>query len=391
MVAALGLALAALLAGPLPAAAAPAPPDSDRDGLSDAFEIAYGLDPNNKDTDGDGVRDPAEDGDHDHLSNLGEQRAHTSPLLRDTDRDGVPDGREDADRDGIVNAREQDRRRIPVGLTPSLKRAGESVPAYYAEGCHTTGDSAEIHPCAFGDTSSATTIVLFGDSHMGQWAPGFFKAGVDNGWRVVVLTKSACPAASIEAPAWRVTPTCATWRARAIEWLAANPAALIVMSSSRHYTLFDARGRPATSSARRTAWASAMGLTASLMPAGVPAVVLADTTWPGREVPLCLSEHRTDMSRCTTPRSRAIDRATVGAERWATESAGVAYDSLTEKVCPYDPCPVVNGRILIYRDHSHITLKESEALAPSVAAFVRAHLPPPPPPPALRRHARPKG
>ena len=53
--------------------------DSDGDGLSDAFERLYGLNPHNPDTNTDGVLDPAEDPDHDLLSNLGEQRFHTSP------------------------------------------------------------------------------------------------------------------------------------------------------------------------------------------------------------------------------------------------------------------------------------------------------------------------
>jgi hypothetical protein len=57
--------------------------DPDHDGLTNLEEFQNGTDPQNPDTDGDGLSD----GDEVH-------RYHTNPLLRDTDGDGVPDGLE---------------------------------------------------------------------------------------------------------------------------------------------------------------------------------------------------------------------------------------------------------------------------------------------------------
>ncbi|MCW5812281.1 MAG: cadherin-like domain-containing protein [Labilithrix sp.] len=67
-----------------------APPDSDNDGLPDAFEISIGTDPNDADSDDDGVLDgeepnPTEDSDGDGLVN---------PLDPDSDNDGLFDGTE---------------------------------------------------------------------------------------------------------------------------------------------------------------------------------------------------------------------------------------------------------------------------------------------------------
>ena len=90
------------------------PEDADKDGLSDAEEIELGTDPNNYDTDGDGVNDnvdafpldPEHNSDHD---------VEALPDLLDPDDDnyGVPDRSdvfpydplesEDTDYDGIVN------------------------------------------------------------------------------------------------------------------------------------------------------------------------------------------------------------------------------------------------------------------------------------------------
>ena len=67
--------------------------DSDGDGLPDAWETANGLDPNdNGDVDPD--NGAAGDPDNDNLSNLDERSARTDPQEPDTDMDGLLDGAE---------------------------------------------------------------------------------------------------------------------------------------------------------------------------------------------------------------------------------------------------------------------------------------------------------
>lgn len=61
--------------------------DSDGDGMTDAFEEAYGLDPS--------LDDSALDADGDGLSNLREYEIGSSPLSSDTDGDGISDFDED--------------------------------------------------------------------------------------------------------------------------------------------------------------------------------------------------------------------------------------------------------------------------------------------------------
>ncbi|MEM1212927.1 MAG: LamG-like jellyroll fold domain-containing protein, partial [Planctomycetota bacterium] len=90
-------------------------PDTDRDGLSDAFEWCFGLDPNNFDTDGDLLpdgfeveywdgssdelnpfvpNDPEADTDGDGLPDIGEGIHGSDPTNPDTDGDGVSDNQE---------------------------------------------------------------------------------------------------------------------------------------------------------------------------------------------------------------------------------------------------------------------------------------------------------
>ena len=90
----------------------PPPGDSDNDGLSNAFEISIGTDPNDPDTDNGGANDgleynsgtdpldPSDDGqlldsDNDGLTDADEEDIYgTDPNDPDTDNGGVPDGEE---------------------------------------------------------------------------------------------------------------------------------------------------------------------------------------------------------------------------------------------------------------------------------------------------------
>ncbi len=68
--------------------------DTDDDGLGDGWEAQYGLNPRDTDTDNDGILDPDEDPDGDGLTNLQEQAKGTNPLDPDSDDDGLTDGDE---------------------------------------------------------------------------------------------------------------------------------------------------------------------------------------------------------------------------------------------------------------------------------------------------------
>ena len=103
--------------------------DSDRDGLSDWRELSLGIEPNNKDTDGDGIIDGEEvdlyntnprekDMDGDGLLNHDEINIYkTDPSNIDTDGDGILDGNEikngtdphsgDTDKDGLLDVDEE--------------------------------------------------------------------------------------------------------------------------------------------------------------------------------------------------------------------------------------------------------------------------------------------
>lgn len=68
--------------------------------------LRFGLDPDDPDTDGNGVKDGDEDPDGDGVSTRIEALLGTDPERADSDGDGIPDGLEDSDGDGGTDALE---------------------------------------------------------------------------------------------------------------------------------------------------------------------------------------------------------------------------------------------------------------------------------------------
>lgn len=124
--------------------------DTDKDGLTDYFEVVkLGLltSVNSVDSDGDCLRDGEEDFDADGLTNFEEQNFGSDPLIADTDRDGLSDGVEfnfgskpllrDTDGDGLdddseyrlgTNPRDPDTDddgclTLPISVTPRISQS----------------------------------------------------------------------------------------------------------------------------------------------------------------------------------------------------------------------------------------------------------------------------
>lgn len=364
---ALLLALLALLAT---SSAAASEPDSDADGLSDRFEIRWGLtSPTSADSDGDGLIDAAEDDDGDGLGALGEQRFGTDPGNADSDADGILDGDEDSNGDGRTDAQQQDLRRVPRDLRPSLESAWWDRPDNYDDRCHNDALDAELHPCSFAALGSDVRVVVFGDSHALQWLPALVSAGQSEGWEIITLTKAACPPAQVEfgRKDAGAAPSCRTWRQRALAWLADEPPDLLLLvGAGRVYKLLDEDGTRLPPEAALATWAAGLAQTLQALPDATSTIVLADTPLMQPNPVSCLERNPGDISACVSPRSAAIDQDLDQAERETAEAAGVSFASLNHLVCPYDPCPVIAGDMLLWRNGDHITATFAEQLTPSM-------------------------
>jgi peptidoglycan/LPS O-acetylase OafA/YrhL len=256
---------------------------------------------------------------------------------------------------------------VPSDLSPSLLRSNRDLPAIYADQCDTPATRIDPVVCVYGDPAGPP-VFLFGDSHAGHWFPAFDIAARADGWRLIPLTKSACPAFDVpvlvpELP--RRYVQCDRWRERSLDVIAHERDPIVVVSGSR--LLRTLSGRPMADEL-----GDGMARMVERLPAGARVVYLADTPRPGSIVPICLSEHLHDARRCGRPRDAAIDDGYRTAEREAAARVHATFVDLTDDICPVDPCPPIIGRLLVWRESSHITAQFAASLAERIRAAIES-------------------
>ena len=200
-------------------------------------------------------------------------------------------------------------------------------------------------------------------------------AAFDNDWRIVTLTKAACPPTQVRSI--RKDPeaerSCEIWRAKALDWITEHePQVVLMAGAGRVYRLEDERGERIMGEARLDAWADGLAATIEALPEATNALVLADTPYLTTNPGLCLEQDPSDLVNSSTSRADAIDPRFDAAERAAVEAAGGSYADLNDVVCPYSPCPLVFDGKFGWRNRDHITASLSKMLAPSLGQAVIA-------------------
>jgi peptidoglycan/LPS O-acetylase OafA/YrhL len=259
---------------------------------------------------------------------------------------------------------------VPSNLQPPLRRAASDAPLPFRDGCNDGYTDAGVRRCAYGVTTAATTIVLFGDSHAAQWFPAFEAAARQRAWRLVSLTKSTCPPVllSIWSPVLRRPfRECDQWRQRVLARIRAERPALVVLGAARHY------GPEYHFDITAPAWSKALhDMVAAVRATGAPVMVLGPTPKPGTNIPNCLSVHLRSAIQCTQPVNVTFHADRISTERRAVESADGTYFDVAPWLCDRQWCPVIVGNLLVYRDDNHLTTSYSAWLGPVVAEVLAA-------------------
>ena len=222
----------------------------------------------------------------------------------------------------------------------------ESRPTPYDDGCHLNYHESVSPLCEYGKLDSSKTVVLYGDSHALQWFPALEKLARDKGFKLITLTKSACPSIDVvrESVGAFDMSNCATWRASAIKRIAAAQPDLVMLASFEHFV---PQGDPRNV---EKWWADGSLRTYEIIqPLTSKIVYLLDTPLPKRNIPDCLA-------------STSADQCLADSKIGLPQVANFQIIDPAKWLCQID-CPgIVRGNVA-YRDASHISVATSKELS----------------------------
>ncbi len=238
----------------------------------------------------------------------------------------------------------------PVLKTFSLAEVTRK-PLVYSDGCHVNYGEDTSSICEYGDLTSAKTIVLYGDSHAAQWFPTLNALAMSNHFKLVSLTKSACPSADVartDRGAFKIKD-CNQWRINSLARIAAIHPQAVILSGYQYYSV------PPGYNSRNTWWNDGQARTFhSLQGASDHLIYITDTPHPLRDIPSCLA-------------AKAGKQCDTSEPSVATVGGGFEKINPTSWLCT-KKCPAIVDGLVAYRDASHLSVDIAIALAPDLLA-----------------------
>ena len=248
----------------------------------------------------------------------------------------------------------------PTQIRTALAR-DDSPHEFHDRQCMADYYVVNANPCAFGtEDSSATTVVLIGDSHAVQWFPAVRSIAGRKDWRLVTMTKSACVltnAPFFYAGLGRLYNECGEWRKNAIEEIRRIRPALTIMASSAYYDFEDTDWRDGISSVVKDIAESSHSV-----------LILRDTPRPEFNVPTCLARKEwrpffIPSQPCQFPLEDPLISKVYAFQKLAARQHGnVLAADVSSSLCPNGTCVGELGETILYQDSNHITASAAMSL-----------------------------
>ena len=253
--------------------------------------------------------------------------------------------------------------RVPQNLAPSLGRVYLDEPEIYKNNCHVNFGTTQPKDCVYGNPESTKVVGLYGDSHAAQWFPALKLAAEQNDWKLIIYTKRGCPPANIltySSVLGQTYTQCGEWRKNVKKKMRADGVKVVLVV---HFDrlLSAANQLPIW----QKDWRDGLQTTINeLRRIGAEPVLFADTPYPGRDVPTCLSSNISSVQSCTLAVSESFREDIAEVRTDLSAENNVALLQTQDWFCTRAVCPTIVGNILVYRDDNHITTTYAEFLAP---------------------------
>jgi hypothetical protein len=164
---------------------------------------------------------------------------------------------------------------------------------------------------------------------------------------------------------------CRSWRRRALDAIATRPPDLLVVTANDDSALVDGTGRKLAKSRRPAQWRKGLERLIDELPGQTELLILGDVPDTRNQPVFCLKQHPPDISRCVSKRKPLAKRSIEQAQRAGAADRGQHFGTQHDKICPSDPCPLVQGKTLIWRSHGHLSATFARRLTPTLRKMMR--------------------
>jgi len=218
--------------------------------------------------------------------------------------------------------------------------------------CYLDFDTSRGSICPLGDPAAATTVVAYGDSHLGMWLPALDDLGRRLHFRVVPLIKLGC--GPFDAEQWHdgaPMPSCPEFRRWALGEIRRAGPDLVLVGYRGLWAV-----RPGDGETKAEAWQHGAERTLHELTALAPRVVVLGDIPSVRTGPAdCLQAAGASLAGCTVGEDDVALEANALVEG-AARRTRADYVDLTSLVCWQHRCPITTLELVVYRDDSHVSL-----------------------------------
>jgi peptidoglycan/LPS O-acetylase OafA/YrhL len=242
---------------------------------------------------------------------------------------------------------------------PEIRDARNDLPVIYKRGCDTSISSAEIQPCITTKLKTRKTAVLIGDSIGAQWFSAFSAIYTPPEWRLIVLTKSACPIVDQDYFYQKIRKTylvCRQWRDAALSYLESINPDVVFMGSDNEYEF------------TKTQWIEGTRrILDHLAPVSGRVVILPGTPWLQIDGPSCIEKQGRAACSFKLPSNSQVSETTGYLASAAGGFGNTTVLSLNDLVCPGEICSArTRAGMPVYRDNKHLTDTFVRTLIPAI-------------------------
>ncbi len=219
------------------------------------------------------------------------------------------------------------------------------------------------HPCIYGATNASRTLVIFGDSYVGNWIPALNIVGKNMGYRIAAFEFAGCitPFVPQTGASTSSAQACAQWHTNL-------PAAV---NAQHPVAILAANGTPSWGPTGDPSWIQGMATAFNEMTANSPStirILLGTGPHLSHPVPACLAAYLDAIQKCTlTYNPAAVGANQYGAALARDQQGAVAANAklipTVQWFCLNNRCPTLVDNLLVYADTDHVSIVYSQYLA----------------------------